>query len=93
MVQVPFFPHFVSFFQYRQDALQRHWDKYCRKKSKRHLDKQTSSETQTRSTSTLPSMRPSPEAVYAPTAPPQTTSRTGMGIGTGIDQVNSFLKF
>ncbi|KAF8153882.1 hypothetical protein B0H34DRAFT_719471 [Crassisporium funariophilum] len=28
----------------RQDALQRHWDKYCRKKSKRHLDRQAAQE-------------------------------------------------
>ncbi|KAF8809900.1 hypothetical protein BYT27DRAFT_7209849 [Phlegmacium glaucopus] len=64
----------------RQDALQRHWDKYCRKKSKRHLDKQAA-ETQNRA---IPSM---PAPVYAPGAPAQTTSTTTtMGIGTGFDQ-------
>ena len=75
-----FFPFYVL--HNRQDALQRHWDKYCRKKSKRHLDKQQSSETQTRNTTT-----PINTPLYTTTSSPQTTSTTNIGIGTRLDQV------
>ena len=77
-----FFSFIVSI-PHRQDALQRHWDKYCRKKSKRHLDKEAA-ETQTR---TIPSVIPTP--MYTPGAPPTQTTpiTTTMGIGSVLDQV------
>ena len=64
--------------------MQRHWDKYCRKKSKRHLDKQEA-DTQDRTTSSMPT------PVYTPGMPTQTTSTTTMGIGIGRDQVSNIL--
>ena len=76
------------FFYHRQDALQRHWDKYCRKKSKRHLDKQAS-ETPDRASSSVPI------PLYALGTLAQTTSTTAATnttIGTGLDQVINALK-
>ena len=91
-VQDLFFSHFIY---HRQDALQRHWDKYCRKKSKRHLDRQAT-ELQLKTT-----MPPMPTSLYAPAPPPPqltsitTATSTNIGVGTGLDQViiSSFNKY